>query len=92
MSNEFQKEHHSKRLYDKQVKIKRQARIAKEFGMDVKEAHIFHKRHALNCGNPDCVMCMNPRKAWGEKTIQEKRFLQKEKYMERGQDGNAADC
>mgnify|MGYP003350925944 FL=1 len=36
--------------------------------------HRFHKRKALNCGNPDCVMCMNPRKAFGEKTIQERKF------------------
>jgi hypothetical protein len=28
----------------------------------------------MNCGNPNCVMCGNPRKVWGEKTMQEKRF------------------
>lgn len=36
--------------------------------------HRFHKKNALNCGDPKCVMCMNPRKAFGEKTIQERRF------------------
>lgn len=36
--------------------------------------HRFHKKHALNCGDSTCIMCMNPRKAWGEKTIQERKF------------------
>lgn len=39
-----------------------------------KSPHRFHKKNALNCGDPKCVMCMNPRKAWGEKTIQERKF------------------
>jgi hypothetical protein len=34
----------------------------------------------LDCGNPNCVMCANPRKVWKEKTIQEKRFEQTEKF------------
>jgi hypothetical protein len=36
----------------------------------------------MNCGNPNCHMCGNPRKIWKEKTIQEKRFEQTEKYKE----------
>lgn len=36
--------------------------------------HRFHKKNALNCGDSNCVMCMNPRKAFGEKTIQERKF------------------
>ena len=92
MSDEFQKVHHSKRLFDDQVKIKKQVKIAKQFGWDVTEAHKFHKKHAMNCGDPNCVMCGNPRKFFKEPTIQEKRFYQKERITERGQDGNAADC
>jgi len=34
------------------------------------------KKHALNCGNPKCLMCGNPRKIFREVTIQEKRFDQ----------------
>jgi len=30
----------------------------------------------MNCGNPKCVLCMNPRKSFGEKTIQEQRLEQ----------------
>jgi hypothetical protein len=30
----------------------------------------------MNCGNPNCVMCANPRKVFKEKTIQEKRLEQ----------------
>ena len=78
MSHEEDKFNHSRRLHKEQAAIDRQVRIAKEFGMPVKEPHKLHKHHALNCGNPKCYMCMNPRKADGEETIQERRFFQKE--------------
>lgn len=39
-----------------------------------KQPHRFHKRHALNCGDSHCVMCGNPRKFFGEKTFQERKF------------------
>jgi hypothetical protein len=45
--------------------------VGKDYG---RSNHRFHKRKALNCGDPKCVMCMNPRKAFGEKTMQERRF------------------
>lgn len=76
MSNEFQKEYHSKRIHQKKVKEKKQADIAKMYGAPVDSAHRFSKKHAMNCGNPDCFMCANPRKVFGEKTIQEQRFEQ----------------
>ena len=28
----------------------------------------------MNCGRPHCMLCTNPRRIWGEKTMQEKRF------------------
>ena len=76
MSHEEDKIVHSKRIHSDEVKIAKQLKIAKQYGMIVKEPHKFAKKHALNCGNPTCVMCMNPRKSFGEKTIQEKRFNQ----------------
>jgi len=82
MSSEYQKEQHSKRIHQKQVKVEKQVKIAKELGMPVKEPHKLHKVHALNCGNPNCVMCMNPRKAFGEKTMQERKFEQMELWNE----------
>jgi len=78
MSHEEDKFNHSRRLHKEQAAIDKQVRIAKEFGVPVKEPHKFHKHHAMNCGDPKCLMCSNPRKVWGEKTMQERRALQKE--------------
>ncbi len=36
----------------------------------------FAKHHAVNCGNPKCIMCANPRKTFKELTAQEKRMFQ----------------
>jgi len=76
MSTEEDKIKHSKRLHDEETAIARQVKIAKEFGIPVKEAHKFAKHHAMNCGNPKCFMCANPRKVFKEKTIQERKFEQ----------------
>ena len=76
MSNEFDKIKHSKRLYEDEVHINKQVKIAKSHGIEVKEPHRLVKHHALDCGVPGCVMCANPRRTWKEKTIQEKRFEQ----------------
>lgn len=85
MSSENEKVKHSKRLHKEEAAIKRQVKIAKEYGVPVTEPHKFAKRHALNCGNPKCVMCANPRKVFNEKTIQEQKFEQTEKYDESNQ-------
>ena len=76
MSTEQDKFKHSKRLLKDENAVKKQTKIAKAAGMDVQEPHKFAKRHALNCGNPDCVMCGNPRKTFNELTTQEKRLFQ----------------
>jgi hypothetical protein len=75
---------HSTRLHQKQNHINRQVQIAKDYHMhknmkwkSLDEPHRNHKTAILNCGDPKCVMCMNPRKAFGEKTMQEKKFEQK---------------
>lgn len=91
MSDELQRDQHSTRRHKTEVKAKRQAAIAKTHGIDVKSPHKYAKTHALTCGNANCVMCGNPRKFFGERTIQEKRFYQQDQE-ECGQDGNAADC
>lgn len=79
MSHEEDKFNHSRRLHKDQVAIDKQIKIAKEFGIPVKEPHKLHKHHVMNCGNPDCFMCANPRKVWGEKTMQERKFEQRER-------------
>ena len=76
MSNEDEKLKHSKRILKTDNAVKKQVSIAKTFGLPVDEPHKFAKRHAMNCGNPSCVMCANPRKTFNEKTIQEKRLEQ----------------
>ena len=74
MSHEDAKIKHSKRLHDDETHIKKQVRIAKAYGVPVTEPHRLAKHHVMDCGNPKCVMCGNPRKVFGEKTIQEKKF------------------
>ena len=76
MSHEEEKLKHSKRIFETDNAVKKQVDIAKQYGMPVKDPHRLAKKHALNCGNPNCVMCANPRKTFNEKTIQEKRFEQ----------------
>ena len=76
MSKEQDKIKHSKRLLKDENVIKKQTKIAKDFGIPVTEPHKFAKHHAMNCGNPKCVMCANPRKTFKELTQQEKRMFQ----------------
>jgi len=76
MSTEQDKFKHSKRLQKDENAVKKQVKIAREFGVPVTEPHKFAKHHAMNCGNPKCVMCGNPRKTFKELTQQEKRLFQ----------------
>jgi hypothetical protein len=77
MSTEQDKFNHSKRLLKDENAIKKQTKIAKQAGMKVDEPHKFAKHHALDCGNPDCFLCGNPRKTHKDKlTAQEKRLFQ----------------
>ncbi len=76
MSHEEEKVKHSKRILKTDNAVKKQVKIAKSAGSDISQPHKFAKVHALNCGNPNCVMCVNPRKVFNEKTIQEKRLEQ----------------
>jgi hypothetical protein len=76
MSTEQDKYKNSRRRLKDENAVKKQTKIAKEFGVPVTEPHKFAKRHAMNCGNPNCVMCSNPRKTFKELTQQEKRLFQ----------------
>ena len=83
MEHELEKQKHSKRLQQKENHVKKQAKILKQYQSHnepvnemLKEPHRMAKVHALNCGNPKCVMCANPRKTFKELTIQEKRHFQ----------------
>ena len=88
MSTEQDKFKKSKRLLKDENAVKKQLKIAKSAGSDVSQPHKFVKKHAMNCGNPNCVMCMNPRKSFKELTQQEKRLFQDvEKITDRHSNG-----
>ena len=79
MANEFAKFKNSSRGHKTEVAIARQLKIAKAHGntSDVKQPHRLAKRHAMDCGNPACYLCGNPRKTHKDKlTAQEKRLFQ----------------
>lgn len=82
MSNEISKLQHSKRIHQKENYIKKQTKIAKAHGMSVKlgQEHRLAKHSATTCGDSNCVMCGNPRKFFGDPTIQEKSFNQTSKW------------
>jgi hypothetical protein len=76
LSTEEDKFKNSKRRQKDENAVKKQTKIAKTFGLPVNDPHKFAKHHAMNCGNPKCVMCSNPRKTFKELTQQEKRIFQ----------------
>ena len=82
MSTEQDKIKNSKRRHRDETAVKKQVKIAKSHGLTVndkavKEPHRLSKHHAMDCGNPDCYLCGNPRKTHKDKlTQQEKRLFQ----------------
>ena len=81
MSNEQAKFLNSRRRHKTDVAIARQVRIAKSHGTynleNIKEPHRLAKHHAMDCGNPGCFLCGNPRKTHKDRlTAQEKRLFQ----------------
>lgn len=78
MSKSEDKVKHSKRIQKEENAIHKQQKIAKSHGMPDHqyEGHRFAKHHALDCGNPKCILCANPRKTFGELTAQEQRLFQ----------------
>jgi len=82
MANELAKYLNSSRRFKDEIAIKRQVEIAKQHGLSIKdkaikEPHRLAKHHAMDCGNPDCYLCGNPRKTHKDKlTAQEKRLFQ----------------
>jgi len=82
MSNEQAKYLNSRRRHKTDVAIARQVRIAKQHGLQfndtiIKQPHRLAKHHTMDCGNPKCFMCGNPRKSHKDRlTAQEKRLFQ----------------
>jgi hypothetical protein len=82
VSNDLAKFINSQRRHKTDVKIARQVQIARQHGLTsrdkaVKEPHRMAKHHAMDCGNPGCYLCGNPRKSHKDRlTAQEKRLFQ----------------
>lgn len=81
MSNDTAKFINSRRRHKNDVAIARQVKIAKSKGTfnqaNIKQPHRLAKHHAMDCGNPGCYLCGNPRKTHKDKlTAQEKRMFQ----------------
>lgn len=81
MSNDLAKFINSRRRHKTDVAIARQVKIARSKGTynqaNIKQPHRLAKHHAMDCGNPHCFLCGNPRKTHKDKlTAQEKRLFQ----------------
>jgi hypothetical protein len=95
MSTEEDKFKKSKRIQKDENAVKKQLKIAKQHtsfsdeNKVLKEPHRLAKHHAMDCGNPECYLCGNPRKTHKDKlTAQEKRLFQDvEKSTDRHSNG-----
>lgn len=76
MSNDNDRYRSSRRRLKDENAVKRQTQIAQSRGVPVLEPHKFAKRHAMDCGQPGCFLCGNPRKLFKEPTVQEQRMMQ----------------
>jgi hypothetical protein len=83
MSTEHDKIKHSTRLQKDENAVKKQLKIAKQHNSFpdenkvIKEPHRLAKHHAMDCGNPGCYLCGNPRHIHKDGlTTQEKRLFQ----------------
>lgn len=78
-----EKRKHQERIGQKQNHIKKQYNIAKQNGGNqryLKQPHRLAKHNAMDCGVPNCPLCGNRRRVWEEKTVQELKFEQTEKW------------
>jgi hypothetical protein len=89
MSNDLARFVNSRRRHKTDVAVARQVKIARAAGSNIGQPHKFAKRHAMDCGNPRCFMCGNPRKTHKDRlTQQEKRLFQDlEKTTDRHSNG-----
>ena len=88
----------SRRRHKTDVAIARQVKIARSHGTynqaNIKQTHRLAKHHAMDCGNPHCYLCGNPRKTRGKDrlTKQEKSLFQDlEQVSDRHSNGLAKD-
>lgn len=82
MSNEQARFINSKRRHKNDVAVARQLKIAKSAHWPgaipsavIKQPHRLAKHHAMDCGNPRCFLCGNPRKTHKDRLTQQERRL-----------------
>lgn len=71
------------RLFNDYLKVKKQKNIAKIHKMNLEQKYqdgYFVKNHILDCGNPMCCICGNPRR---NKKVKEKLTIQELKFVEK---------
>ena len=82
MANELAKYLNSRRRLKDDNAVARQLKIARQHGLTGRDKvavqpHRLAKHHAMDCGNPGCHMCGNPRHIHKDGlTAQEKRMFQ----------------
>ena len=81
MSDSDSKIKNSRRRQQDENAVQKQVKIAKSHNtfndQNIKQPHRLVKHHAMDCGNPECYLCGNPRKTHKDKlTAQEKRIFQ----------------
>ena len=95
MSREEDKVKHKTRMHRAWTAIKKQLGIIKSRShfqgaskqIDEAQPHRLAKKHAMDCGTPNCKLCGNPRRTRKHKikdslTTQERRLNQKSKDVE----------
>lgn len=81
MSSDSERVRHSRRRALTSRHIRRQVRIAKAAGQDVREEHRFAKHNAMDCGITQCPVCHGYR-IKREYTIQELKSFEDEKELD----------
>jgi hypothetical protein len=82
MSTDEDKIKNATRRFNDENAVKKQVKIAKAHGLTdkdkaIKEPHRLNKHHVMDCGNPQCPLCGNPRRTHKDTlTAQEKRIYQ----------------
>lgn len=68
------KDKRQRRIGQKIRYIKKQESLSKDiFKNPIKEPHRYAKKSLVTCGNSNCFLCGNPRKFFGDVTIQEQK-------------------
>lgn len=75
----FIEEKRSRRLRMTKNIEKKRSKLAESRGLSNSDQwHRYAKQHPMDCGNPECGVCGNPRKVFKKKTLKELVFYSKD--------------